>query len=142
MESALASARLVADGDSKDRDFARYILAQVYHAQGQPADAIPWYRQVETQYPDAKEAIGYFEEKRISLEEVNLFKPAEPVQLKIKYRNIKDVAMQVYKVDLMKLYLREKNLSGMTNNLGNVNFGKITGQGATRVVQVGARLAF
>ncbi|MCY2987250.1 MAG: tetratricopeptide repeat protein, partial [Planctomycetota bacterium] len=113
-ERALASARLVADGDSKDRDFARYILAQVYHAQGQPADAIPWYRQVETQYPDAKEAIGYFEEKRISLEEVNLFKPAEPVQLKIKYRNIKDVAMQVYKVDLMKLYLREKNLSGMT----------------------------
>ena len=113
-ERALASARVVADGDSKDRDFARYILAQVYHAQGRPAEAIPWYRQVETQYPDAKEAIGYFEEKRISLEEVNLFKPAEPVQLKIKYRNIKDAAMQVYKVDLMKLYLREKNLSGMT----------------------------
>jgi uncharacterized protein YfaS (alpha-2-macroglobulin family)/tetratricopeptide (TPR) repeat protein len=113
-ERALAAARVVADGDSKDRDFARYILAQIHHAQGKPADAIAWYHKVETLYPDAKEAIGYFEEKRISLEEVNLFKPAEPVQLKIKYRNIKDAAMQVYKVDLMKLYLREKNLSGMT----------------------------
>jgi len=113
-EQALGAARVVADGDSKDRDFARYILAQVYHAQGKPADAISWYHKVETLYPDAKEAIGYFEEKRISLEEVNLFKPNEPVQLKIKYRNIKDAAMQVYKVDLMKLYLREKNLSGMT----------------------------
>lgn len=111
---ALAAARLVADGDSKDRDFARYILAQVYHAQGQPVEAIPWYRRVETLYPDAKEAIGYFEQKRIALEEVNLCKPGEPVQLKITYRNIRDAALQVYKVDLMKLYLREKNLSGMT----------------------------
>ena len=111
---ALAAARVVADGDSKDRNFARYILAQIYHAQGRPADAIQWYRKVETVYPDAKEAVGYFEEQRIELEEVNLYKPAEPVKLKVQHRNIKDAAIQVYKVDLMKLYLREKNLSGIT----------------------------
>jgi hypothetical protein len=111
---ALAAARVVADGDSKDRDFARYILAQIYHAQGRPADAIQWYRTVETVYPDAKEAVGYFEEQRIELEEVNLYKPGEPVKLKVRHRNIQDAAIQVYKVDLMKLYLREKNLSGIT----------------------------
>jgi hypothetical protein len=38
--------------------------------------------------------------------------------------------------------LNRVNLGGITNNLGSVNFGKITGQGATRVVQIGARLTF
>ena len=32
----------------------------------------------------------------------------------LKYRNIKTAVIQVYRVDLMKLYLREKNLSQVT----------------------------
>jgi hypothetical protein len=104
----------VADGKSKDRDFARYILGQIFHAHGKPADAIQWYKLVQNQYPDAKEAIGYFEEKRFSLEEVSIFRPGEPVKAKLKYRNIKEANLQVYRVDLMKLYLREKNLSNIT----------------------------
>ena len=119
---ALAAATIVANGESKDRDFARYILGQVYHAQGQPADALPWYRKVEKRYPDAKEAINYFERKSISLKEVNLFQPGKPVVLPVKYRNIKEAAIQVYKVDLMKLYLREKNLSSITSvNLSGIS---------------------
>jgi len=38
--------------------------------------------------------------------------------------------------------LNRVNLGGVNSNLGNVNFGKIQSQGATRVVQVGARLSF
>ncbi|MDP6505413.1 MAG: DUF664 domain-containing protein, partial [Planctomycetota bacterium] len=57
---------------------------------------------------------GYFEEKRFSLEEVSIFRPGEPVKAKLKYRNIKEANLQVYRVDLMKLYLREKNLSNIT----------------------------
>lgn len=113
-DEALSSAKLVADGESKDRDFARYILGQIFHAHGKPADAIQWYLLVKDQYPDAKEAIGYFEEKRFSLEEVSIFRPGEPVKAKLKYRNIKEANLQVYRVDLMKLYLREKNLSSIT----------------------------
>ncbi|MDP7129774.1 MAG: tetratricopeptide repeat protein, partial [Planctomycetota bacterium] len=113
-DDALSSAKLVADGKSKDRDFARYILGQIFHAHGKPADAIQWYKLVQNQYPDAKEAIGYFEEKRFSLEEVSIFRPGEPVKAKLKYRNIKEANLQVYRVDLMKLYLREKNLSNIT----------------------------
>jgi uncharacterized protein YfaS (alpha-2-macroglobulin family)/tetratricopeptide (TPR) repeat protein len=113
-EPALKAAKVVADGDSKDRDFARYILGQVYHAEGKPGDAITWYKLVESKYGDAKQAIDYFEEKRIGIEEVSIVRPGKPVELKIKYRNIKEAALQVYKVDLMKLYLREKNLSRIT----------------------------
>ena len=112
---ALAAARVVADGDSNDRDFARYILGQIYHAQSKPADAIDWYGKVKTLYPDAAEAIAYFEKKTIGMEEVTVVKPGAPVSLTLKYRNIKEAFVQVYRVDLMKLYLQQKNLSAITS---------------------------
>jgi len=112
---ALAAAKVVADGDSKDRDFARYILGQIYHAEGKPKDAIEWYTKVRDIYPDAGEAIAYFEKKSIALDEITVVKPGEPVELTLKYRNIKEVSLQVYRVDLMQLYLQQKNLSAITS---------------------------
>jgi uncharacterized protein YfaS (alpha-2-macroglobulin family)/TolA-binding protein len=111
---ALKAAGVVADGDSKDKNFAEYIIGQIHHAEGDAAKAIEWYEKVKAKYPDAKQAIDYFEEKRIKLEEVNVFRPGKPVELALKYRNIKEAYLQVYRVDLMKLYLREKNLSKIT----------------------------
>jgi TolA-binding protein len=111
---ALAAAKVVADGDSKDRDLARYILGQIYHAESKPKDAIEWYAKVRKIYPDAAEAIAYFEKKSIALDEVTVVKPGEPVDLTLKYRNIKEVSLQVYRVDLMKLYLQQKSLSAIT----------------------------
>ncbi len=112
---ALAAARIVADGESKDRDFARYILGQIYHAESKPAEAIDWYGKVKTIYPDASEAITYFEKKSIGIEEVTVVKPGANVSLNLKYRNIKEAFVQVYRVDLMKLYLQQKNLSAITS---------------------------
>lgn len=112
---ALAAARVVADGDSKDKDFARYILGQIYHAESKPANAIEWYDKVKTLYPDASEAIAYFEKKSIGMEEVTVVKPGATVALTLKYRNIKEAFVQVYRVDLMKLYLQQKNLSAITS---------------------------
>ncbi|MEY4386506.1 MAG: hypothetical protein RLY20_1789, partial [Verrucomicrobiota bacterium] len=112
---ALAAAKFVADGDSKDRDYARYILGQIYHAESKPKDAIVWYEKVKTLYPDAAEAIGYFEKKSIGLDEVSVIKPGAPAELTLKYRNIKEASFQVYRVDLMKLYLQQKNLSAITS---------------------------
>ncbi len=113
-QEALTSATSVANGDSKDRDYARYITAQIYHATGKPADAMTWYEKVSQLYPDAADAIDYFKEKKISMGEVTTLKPGEAVEIKIDYRNIKEAALEIYKVDLMKLYLREKNLSNIT----------------------------
>lgn len=114
-DEALAAARVVADGESKDRDFARYILGQIHHAEGRPAEAIDWYGKVKDIYPDAAEAIGYFEKKSIGLDEVAEFKPDAEVALKLRYRNIKEAFVQIYRVDLMKLYLQQKNLSAITS---------------------------
>jgi len=119
---AVKAARTVADGKSKDRDLARYITGQIYHAQGKPEMAIEWYEKVKDKYPDSQESISYFEQKRISLDEVNIFPPPNleggekrsDVEILLKYRNIKEAALQVYRVDLMKLYLREKDLANIT----------------------------
>ena len=120
-EAALTSAKSVAEGKSKDRDFARYIIGQIYHAENKPKDAIEWYTKVAKLYADAKQAISYFEAKHVSLKEVNIFRPGKPVEVELSYRNIKDARCQVYKVDLMRLYLREKNLSNVTKvNLAGI----------------------
>ena len=113
-DKAIRAATFVASSQSEDRDFARYILGQIYHAQGKPAEAISWYNRVKENYPDAKESIAYFEEKRIALPEVTVKRPKTDVVLTLKYRNIKEAAIQVYSVDLMKLYLREKDLRSIT----------------------------
>ena len=113
-DNALAAAAPVANGESKDRDYARYVTAQIYHAQGHPAEAITWYQKVKGIYEDAAQAIALFEEKRVSLPEVTIFKPGDAVKLTLDYRNIKEGAVQLYKVDLLKLYLREKSLSNIT----------------------------
>jgi len=112
---ALAAAKIVADGDSKDRDFARYIIGQICHAENKPKEAIDWYAKVKTLYPDAIEAIAYFEKKSIALDEVSVVRPGQPVEVTLKHRNIKEAALQVYRVDLMKLCLQQKNLSAITS---------------------------
>jgi len=120
-DPALEAAKVVADGESKDRDFARYIVGQIFHAQGDPAKAIDWYRKVAGQYPDAKQSIDYFEQKQIELDEITIVRPGKKVELELRYRNIATANLQVYKVDLMKLYLREKNLSNITSvNLAGI----------------------
>ena len=120
-DDALKAAALVADGESDDRDYARYITAQIYHARGNPADALTWYEKVKSVYPDAADSIAYFEQKRVSVPEVTTFKPGEKVKLKLQHRNIKEAALLVYKVDLMKLYLREKSLTNITKvNLAGI----------------------
>ena len=113
-DKSLTAAAPVANGDGKDRDYARYVTAQVYHAQGRPVEAIAWYEKVKSIYEDAAQAIASFEEKRVSLPEVTIFKPGEEVKLTLDYRNIQEGAVQLYKVDLLKLYLREKSLSNIT----------------------------
>jgi tetratricopeptide (TPR) repeat protein len=112
-DEAVDTAKAVAEGVSKDRDLARYILGQIFHARGVPETAIEWYEKVKDVYPDAGESISYFQEKRVSLDEVKVVRPDKDTVITIKYRNIKEASLQAYRVDLMKLYLREKDLSNI-----------------------------
>lgn len=131
---------------SPNKWLALYIAGQIYHAQLNAARAIEYYDQVKSQFSDAAEAVRLFEQKFIRLPEVTIFHPAsngfyESEQwekalkssgiagapgvaekhdlpyARIDYRNVDEVVLQVYRVDLMKLALAEKNL----NNIAGVN---------------------
>jgi len=100
--------------ESKNKWLALYMVGQIYHARGEPREAIESYREVKDRFPDAKEAIAYFEDKALSFEDVSTFLPNKKAEIELTYRNIPQVDIKAYKVDLMKLFLQEKNLSRIT----------------------------
>ena len=55
------------------------------------------------------------------MDEVTTFKPGEKAEVELRFRNIKEAYLQIYIVDLLKSYLREKNLSSITKvNLAGI----------------------
>ena len=116
-DNAIAAAARVASGESEDRDFARYIIGQIYHAQDKPQKAIEWYSKVRKIYPDADESIAHFEAQQIAFPEVTVIRPDPDAQvdLKFKFRNINSVVIEIYRINLMNLFLREKDLGRIAN---------------------------
>ncbi|HSG70852.1 MAG TPA: tetratricopeptide repeat protein, partial [Planctomycetaceae bacterium] len=93
---------------------AIYIMGQVYHALGKASEAIEEYGKVKTRFPDASETIDFFTHKDISLDEVTTVKPGDLRKLKLHYRNIAEVSLKVYRIDLMKFGLMQRNLDRIT----------------------------
>ncbi len=107
---------------SKNRELALYILGQIYHAQKKIEKAVEYYDQVKNSFPDAREAITCFREKKLQLPEVTSFAPGGKGTITLTYRNIENADLLIYPVDLMRLYLREKNLRTVTDiNLAGIS---------------------
>lgn len=100
--------------DAQNKWEALYIMGQVYHSLGRAADAITEYTKVKERFADAAEAIGYFQRKSIALDEVTTIKPADEKVAKLKFRNVAEVALKVYRIDLMKFGLMQRNLDRIT----------------------------
>lgn len=120
--NAISAATEVASGDSEDKDLAAYITAQIYHTKGDSLEAAKWYEKVKGKYPDAKSSIAYFEQKKISMKDIQVLTPQQKVHFELSHRNVEKADIKVYKVDLMKLYLMHKDL----NNISSVNLAGIT----------------
>lgn len=107
---------------SENRDLALYIIGQIYHARQKIDDAITYYDKVKQKFSDAADAIAHFRKKMLAIPEVTTVAPGKAAAVDVDYRNIEKVDMLVYSVDLMTLYLREKNLSSITNiNLAGIS---------------------
>ncbi len=110
--------------DSDHKDLAIYIMGQIYHSMGQPEQAIEEYEKVKDLFPDAQESLTSFTRKLLKLDEVTTFTPEEEkpdYEIPLHYRNVKDASILVYRVDLMKLYLLQKNLNSITDiNLAGI----------------------
>jgi alpha-2-macroglobulin len=99
---------------SENRDLALYILAQIHHARRKFSEAAEYYEQVATVFPDARDVLDGFQAKQIALDEVTEVRPGKTAEVELRYRNIEEAELLVYRVDLMTLYLRERNLSEVT----------------------------
>ena len=106
---------------SPNRDQAIYVMGQIHHAQGNPGQSLKAYNKVKHKFPDAREAISYFQRKALKLKEINIVRAGESAAIKLKFRNVAKVRVLAYKVDLMKLYLLKKNLNAITKiNLAGI----------------------
>ena len=93
---------------------AIYIMGQVYHSLGQASDAIAEYTKVKARFPDASETIDFFTRESIALDEVTAIQPDDPRKIELRYRNIPEVSLKVYRIDLMKFGLMQRNLDRIT----------------------------
>ena len=131
-EQALVMARKVSEHKHVDPQTGRemespnkweaiYIMGQVYHSLGDAARAIAEYTRVEDRFADAKQAIEYFTRKDISLPEVTVIRPEKAAEVELKFRNVPNVDVKVYRIDLMKFGLLKRNLAGITQiNLSGI----------------------
>jgi len=106
---------------SDDRFNAIHMIAQVYHAQRQHEQAIAEYEKVKTHFADAREALAFLKRRHLALPEVTTVVPGKKAAVEVKYRNVATCDLKVYKVDLMTLYLLERNLLKITRiNLAGI----------------------
>ncbi len=131
-DAALEMCRKVADFKRKDPGTgvelaaanqwqAIYIMGQVFHSLGKPAEAIAEYNRVKDRFSDANEAIDFFTRKEISLPEVTTVKPAAAAKVPLKFRNVTSADIKVYRIDLLKFGLLQRNLTRITGiNLAGI----------------------
>jgi alpha-2-macroglobulin len=131
------------DQPSPNKWQALYILGQIYDARRKPAQAVSYYQQVAERFSDASDAVRSFTRKDLKLPEVSVVRPSNrpkvaarggvpivnaslreplpadepkpeyPDRVELNYRNIPEVDVKVYPVDLMRLYLTRRNLDGI-----------------------------
>ena len=111
------------DQPSPNKWQALYILGQIYDARRNPAKAVDYYKQVADRFADASGAVKALTRKDLKLPEVSIVRPSgvAPAEVattarpgvSLDYRNIAEVDVKVYPVDLMRLYLTRRNLDGI-----------------------------
>ena len=89
-------------------------MGQIYHSLSKPAEAIIEYRRVEKRFADAAEAIHFFTRNAINLPEVTTVKPGDMAEVKLTFRNVPSANVKVYRIDLLKFGLMQRNLNRIT----------------------------
>ncbi|MCA9137512.1 MAG: tetratricopeptide repeat protein [Planctomycetales bacterium] len=93
---------------------AIYIMGQIHHSLGQAAKAIDEYAKVVERFKDAAEAIEFFSRKAVALPDVTTLLPEDKPEVLLQHRNVAEVFIKVYRIDLMKFGLTQRNLDRIT----------------------------
>ncbi len=122
------------DQPSPNKWQALYILGQIYDARRRPGKALGYYEAVADRFTDAAGAIRFYTRKDLKLPEVTVIRPESKAAVaagnttglraipprdtkeqstpgvSLSYRNVSKADIKVYPVDLMRLYLTQRNL--------------------------------
>ncbi len=102
-------------GPSEQRPLALYSMAQIHDAAGRVDRALDGYGAVTGHFRDAAEAVARLEQVVLDADQVTNIALADAPQLIVTSRNVPTVDLLLYRVDLMRLYLRDKDLSHATS---------------------------
>ena len=103
-----------AETDAQNKWESIYIMGQVFHSLGNAAEAIVQYKLVQDRFTDAVEAIDFFTRKSIELPEVTTVTPGGVADVKFSFRNVATVNAKVYRINLLKFGLMQRNLNRIT----------------------------
>ncbi|MGE0143843.1 MAG: tetratricopeptide repeat protein [Planctomycetota bacterium] len=106
-----------ATASSQNHRHAIYLEGQIHHALGRAKEALSSYDQVVADFQDAAEASDYFRAKSLSLPEVTRIGVGADAVVELEWRNLREAALKVYKVDLLRLYLIHKSLDNVRDIL-------------------------
>ncbi|MBN1945561.1 MAG: tetratricopeptide repeat protein [Bradymonadales bacterium] len=95
---------------STDRDRARLAIAQIHHARGELTQARELYEEIRNEFPDAESALATLELAELRAPAVVEGAPGPTLDLPIRVRDVEQLQMWVYEVDLERLFLREKQV--------------------------------
>ena len=107
--------RPAAPGQASNRDLALYILGQIHHARRDFAGAAEYYERVAGLFEDAAESLRIFRSRLLELDEVVEVRPGEEAVLPMRWNRIDEVEVTAWPVDLMTLYLRDRDLADVTD---------------------------
>ncbi len=103
----------VAPRKSPNHDLGLFILGQIFHAKQQVERATTYYEQVAGLYPDARASLDDFRREVLEVTELTRIRPGESLEIELRCKNLREVELFAYAVDLLTLYLREKDLSNV-----------------------------
>jgi hypothetical protein len=107
---------------SESRPLALYLIGQIHQTVGRIREALVAYHKIADQFVDAAETIAELEHKELTCPEVTRVEPGQAVRLPVVMRNMGQADVKAYRVDLMRLYLRERSLAGITRvNLAGIH---------------------
>lgn len=111
-ERLLAWRKKAPNGDLYESEFVpqvRHMFAKIYHLKGDIRKAVEYYRQVANNFEDARDALDFFTAKEVHVDEV-IAAPPGKVQAKVRWRNLEKLTLRFYPVDLLLLFMKEKDL--------------------------------
>ncbi|MBN2325688.1 MAG: tetratricopeptide repeat protein, partial [Candidatus Omnitrophica bacterium] len=99
---------------SEEANAAILMAGKILHAAGNLDQALEEYNRVKEAFGDAGKSIEFLTQKGLKVDDLSIFRMGDPASVSIEYKNLDQIELRIYQVDLMTFYLTERNLEGMT----------------------------